>query len=277
MPSSAKSWYLFLASCFCLAVAMSSQSSYDSRRAKKSSIYAPLPPVVLKTFDLGLHSALASFLWLDTATELPFLPNGFDVFKNKFSTVTYLDPKFSLPYAFTTLILPNSLNYPKDKLLAAALSIGEEGLKKSDLDWRIPFHLGLISHADSHNYQKATEYFYLTSRTPGVPEYAQKFGINYSVLPAIRSEAKKYWQNVYDHSSTEEAHRVASDYLIRFNIFDLLEKKAKEYQKKTGHYPANVDDLITSGLLLKEPIDPFGFAFFFNEEGRISFVPLPKK
>ena len=89
-----------------------SQYSYDLKKAASPQVQVSLSPQFVKSLDLGLHSALASFLWIDTRAELPFFEEGYQKFFDDLNLINSLDPKFSTPYFFATLVLPYT-KYPK--------------------------------------------------------------------------------------------------------------------------------------------------------------------
>lgn len=264
------SWLFTILMLVTLGGAIFAQRAYDALRLKDPPKHFPLSATYIRAFDLGLHTTAASFVWIDTMTQLPFLPNGFDYFKNRLETVNKLDSKFSFPYAFTTLVLPIAQNHPAEELIRTAIQVGEQGLGDADRDWRIPFHLGFVYHTDLKERDKAAEYFDLAARTEGAPEYVRRFGLNYGVLATVREQTKQLWQAIYEGAQDEETRERAKAHYVRLEIFDLLEEAAEAYKEKRDSYPKTPEDLVAAGLLREVLPDPFGFTISFNDQGRVS-------
>src|SRR5271166_4597065 len=47
-----------------------------------------------------------------------------------------------------------------------------------------------------------------------------------------------------------------------------LDSIADEYEKRAGHHPKAAHDLVVAGLLPRTPVDPLGFPYVFDAEGK---------
>lgn len=245
---------LFVAAAF-------TQYAYDGRVEEFAQTGVTPSPALVRSLDLGLHSALASFLWIQTRTELPFLQFGYSRFAADLGLINTLDPKFSTPYAYTVLVMPNT-NYP-DRL-NATYEAGKRGVRDAEPNWQIPFYLAAAYHLYGNDKTNAALYFDTAARTPGIPETVRRFSINYGVYPTIREQTKQIWKAIYENSKDKFTKERAKAYVVHFEIFDYLEGAVKEYKTKYGKNPATLGDLVKSGVVPEIPRDPFELEFDIN-------------
>jgi len=243
-----------------LAGVIASQYFYDRNRLENPP--APTPPLsaqFIKLFDLGLHSALASYYWVNNViTELPFLRDGFDQYNKDLTFINNLDPRFSFPYYWTVLVLPNT-QYPD--AVNAAIEIGDRGVREADPDWRVSFFLATLYYLDKNDRPDALKYFDLAAQDPKAPFYIKRFSENFGIAPNVRQETEKIWEAIAQSNDDPETKARAEAYLTRLQMFDFLEQEAQVYKQKYGKLPLDVTDLVTGGILRALPQDPFGFQF----------------
>jgi hypothetical protein len=256
---------------FCVVMA---QYFYDTQKVSGPALSFPISPAFLKSFDLGLHSALASFLWIDTRTELPFFQQGPQKFFADLDTINKLDPKFSTPYAFTVLVLPNT-KYP-DRI-NASVEIGRRGVEEADKDWRVPLYLATIYHLYLKDETNTAKYFDIAARTPGIPEIVQRFAINYGVLPSLREKTKAVWIAIYNTSEDKFTKERARAYVVHYEILDFLDSAVKSYKERYGKYPAEIKDLLDKKIITSIPPDPFGLEFAMYDDGVVGIKQLPNQ
>ena len=238
---------------------------YFDNESKKFSDPQPylMPASVAKAANLGLDSAMADYVWIDMIQYFGgFRRDGYEKLDDYINLANELDPKFSYPYAFGTLILPG------EKMTDEAIKIGERGIADSDPDWRIPYYMAVTYHVQKNDPVNAAKYFDIAAKTPGAPSNIQLVAAAYGSRPDIREQTKLIWQSLYDNSNDEVVRERAKAYLDHFAILDVLERAAEIYKQQKGSYPASVDDMVTAGILRYVPADPFGFTYYIDEEGR---------
>ncbi len=252
-----------------LAIAYA-QSRADALRPRAEPASGENSLRLVRAFDLGLHSALASVLWLDTRTELPFLQNGYPEYRDGLALVNALDPKWNTPYAYTVLNLPYAADFPgRDR---AAVRAGEEGLRSADPDWRIPFYLGALYELNLKDPVRAARYFDLTARTPGVPDPIRRFVLNYGLFPTLRDKVRAIWAAMYEEAPDQAARDRAQAYVLRLDVVKYLQAAADRYKAAYGAYPQDLSELVRRGFIPRIPPDPFDFEFAI-EDGAISIRP----
>jgi hypothetical protein len=247
-----------------LAGAISFQYLFD-REKKKVAAPQPylMPASVVKAADLGLNSAAADYVWIDMIQYYgSYLGDGYKKLADYVKLANDLDPKFSYPYAFATLMLPG------EGMVDEALQIGERGLVDSDPDWRIPYYMAVTYHVEKGDTAAAAKYFDIAAKTPGAPPNIQIVAASYGSRPDLREQTRLIWQSLYDNSDDEVVREHAKAYLDHFAILNVLEQAAAIYKQQKGNYPANINDLVSSGIMNYIPQDPFGFTYYIDEAGR---------
>ncbi len=247
------------------------QRAYDAKRPLGKEVELPeLSLLLVKTFDLGLHSAAAGFYWVNQVIfELPTLKYGFNKFSEDLSFISNLDQRFSFPYYWTVLVLPNT-TYPG--AINAAISIGERGVREADPDWRVSFFLATLFHLYKNDHVNAAIYFDAAARDSKAPFYIKRFSENYGIAPNAREQTKGVWIAIAKSSDDPELKERAGKYVTRLNMFDFLEQEAKAYKQKNGNLPAKIGDLVSGGMLSSLPHDPFGFEFYLYPDGTVGIV-----
>lgn len=252
---------------------VATQYFYDLHKPTGAEIELSHPSLqFVRAMDLGLHSAAADYYWVEQAiTELPFLTYGFAKYNEDLEFVNNLDPRFSFPYYWTVLLLPNlTKTYPD--AINAALTIGERGVREADPDWRVPFYLAADYYIYKHDRVNAAKNFDLAAQAPNAPYYIKRFSENYNIATSERSRTREVWKAINQSSDDPELKKRAEAYLVRLDIFDFLEQAARLYKQKYGRFPRNINNLVSGGILKAIPPDPFGFQFNLDNKGGAGIV-----
>ncbi len=221
---------------------------------------AIIPAQAIKIVDLGLNSAASSLMWIYAVQEVNDYPEKFgDMVK----VVNDLDPKFSYPYAFSTIILPNIGH------VSQGVEIAELGIQDADPDWRIPYYLATTYHEFFKDRINAIKYFNLAANTPGASEIAKTAAARYGTSNNYREQTRIIWESIYATSNDELVKDNAKTHLVQLDILDLLDKAVSLYVQKYGTVPKDINDLITKGILVAIPPSPFGVQFYLDWQGHV--------
>lgn len=233
-----------------------------------------LPPSILKMTDLGLHSAMTSLIWLNMIQELGGLRGPYASFPEDIRVINALDPKFSYPYAFATLIIPE---IAPDRI-ADAISIAHEGILHAAPDWRIPYYLAITYHTVLKDRGNTAKHLAIAADTVGAPENIKFVAANYGAWNEdSREQTKQIWISLHDNAHDDMVRERAKNYIIHIEILQFLDRAAKAYRKKVGNHPKDIHDLVTEKILKEIPRDPFGLEFIINEKGNVETEPIIKK
>ncbi|OQA04277.1 MAG: hypothetical protein BWY68_00420 [bacterium ADurb.Bin400] len=224
-----------------------------------------LKPDTIKIIDLGLHNAAADLMWL---AAIQYLGGGESQTQEKLHEYlrlsSELDPKFSYPYAFGALIMPNF------GMVDQAIELATKGIEHSSPDWRIPYYLAVTYHLEKKDSKNAAKYFDLAANTPGAPSNIQAIAANFGSRPDYRSQTKQIWIGIYETSSDEVVRERAERYILHLETLDFLETAIDQYHSKYGKYPERLDDLVGGKILTSIPPDPFGLSYAIDPaNGRV--------
>ena len=251
-----------------LIVVVLLQSGYDAvtpRQPTGSS--AEIPPTFVRALDLGFNGAVGSFLWIGTMPEiLDAVLGGKMEYIADERYVNGVDPKLSYPYAFTVLVLPLAKKFYQDSV-TTALAIGRQGIHDADPDWRIPYYMASDYFLELKDDKDALWYYHLAAATPGIPDYALRFSLNFGIKANERKKTEELWKTIGESSNDPATKQLAQAYVDRLEIFDYLDAASVAYQKKYGVIPTSTASLVSGGIIPAVPQDPFGFTFIINKNG----------
>jgi len=276
-PLGAVSKTVIVALLFAMIVVL--QYDYDrltGAAARPQALAGGPSPEFVRIIDLGFHSTLAATLWAGTMPEILDLFRGNKEYFPDLQYLTSVDPAFGYPYAFSVLTIPAvpSRLWGGDASDTVALEIGKQGLQYADPDWRIPYYMAIDEYLDAKNNSAALTYFDMAGRTPGVPDYAERFALNFGIGTNERSKTEELWQTIASSTNDEATKERAEAYVARLQIFDFLEEGAKLYYHEKGKFPNAPDDLVAAGIINAVPPDPFGFTFVFRPGGQADIDTL---
>lgn len=227
------------------------------------------PSTALKIADLGLNSATASLLWVNLIQEVGGMDvsriSGIDTMAQAIQMINAVDPKFSYPYAFATLLIPafDPTQTP------VAINIGKQGIAAGANDWRIPYYMGVIYHIQYRDHDTAQQYFTMTAQTPGVPANIRLFALGYATTTSARKQTEDMWTATYNSSNDDIVRDQAKVNLEHLEIMDILDQAIHAYKARKGVYPKEVQDLVSAGYINQMPVDPLGATFSIGENGAL--------
>lgn len=237
------------------------QYYYDLQK-KERPLLPPtiIPAGALKIIDLGLHSVAASAMWVYTIQQASDHP---DKLPELIENVTEIDPRFSYPYAFAALVLPDISNSPKK-----AVELAKKGIELADPDWRVPYYLGTTYHIFFHDRKNAAFYFNLAASTPGATERLKFIASSYGTAPTLREQTRQIWISIYENSNDEIVKERAYNNIVHLEILNELDKALGIYVRRYLRLPEKIEDFVTSGIVKEVPKSPLGLRFYF-ESGRV--------
>ncbi len=253
-----------------LAMVALLQFEYDRAAAAAPAVptgASGLTPFMIRIADLGFHPAVASFLWANTMPEILDLFNKKTEYIGDRAFASAVDPKLSYPYAFSVLTLPAvpAADYPEG--LAESVAIGKEGIANADPDWRIPYYMALNYYLSYHDEKDALIYFSKAAATPGVPQFAERFALNFGIGTNERATAEELWATIASSTNDTFEQQRAEAYIAHLKDLDYLDAASKAYKAQFGAFPTSTAALVAKGIIPAVPQDPFGFTFIIKKDG----------
>lgn len=241
-----------------------SQFFFDSEKGK-ARYFEPnvLSADKIKVIDLGLDNATSDLMWLAAIQYMGGVESKTsEKLGDYLFTAAELDPKFSYPYAFGVLLMPAFNQTDR------AIELANMGLRNAEPDWRIPYYLATTYHLAKDDPVMAAKYFDLAANTKGAPANIKWVAANYGSRSDKRERTKNIWIGIMTTSNDEMVKERAKNYVMHYEIMDLLEQAAKIYFNQYKKYPQNLEDLVSAHILNAIPPDPFGFQFKINSNGQ---------
>lgn len=232
---------------------------------------------IVHAIDMGFDPAAASFMWIPTMPEIIDLWRDRTEYFPDLAAVNSVDPKFGYPYAFSVLTLPAVPTSSYPDALAQSFVIGKEGLQNADPDWRISYYMAINYYLGENDLKDALNYFNIAAGTPGIPQYAERFALNFGIGQRERDRVRNLWETVYESTNDPDTKARAAAYITHLNIFDYLDAASAQYKKEFGVFPTSTTELVTSEIIPSVPVDPFGFTFIIKPDGTsdIDLTKLP--
>ncbi len=251
-----------------LAVILS-QYGYDVAKVSTAALPSSFSPSFIRMFDMGFDSTAASFLWISTMPEiLDLFVRGKTEYIADEAFVNAVDPKLGYPYAFSVLTLPAIPRERYPSAVSDAMAIGQAGIASaSPPDWRIPYYMAINYFLELKDGEDALKYFDIAARTPGIPDFARHFALNFGIGSNERAKVKELWATIRDSSNDPDTKARAQAYIDRLDILDYLQAAAAAYKQRFGAVPTSTEALVARGIIPTVPPDPFGFTFIINKDG----------
>jgi hypothetical protein len=251
-----------------LALVVLLQFEYDATKVTlPPSTQQTISPFMVRLMDMGFHPAVASFLWATTMPEILDLWNQKTEYFTDLAFVNAVDPKMTYPYAFSVLTLPAVPAQDDPNAVAQADTIGQEGIANGDPDWRIPYYMATNEFLYAKNDQAAAQYYNLAAETPGIPQYAERFSLNFGIETNQRQKTEQLWETIKDSTNDPATQARAQAYIDHLEDFDYLDAASAQYKKDFGVYPTSTVELVAKGIIPSVPVDPFGFTFIIQPGG----------
>src|SRR5436853_726700 len=212
-------------------------------------------PRAVKIMSLG-YTGLAACIYWTRAVQYFGEKNvakskRFDLLPKLLDLTVSLDPHLVPAYQFGGIFLAQSPPYgagmPDD-----AVNFVERGIKDNPGDWRLYYHLGFIHYMERHDYKAAADAFDCGGKVAGNPPWI-------NAMPALMLQragdietARILWTKMYEQAQDENMRKNAFIRLVALRVDDditHLETMAESYKQRTGDYPKNWQQLISSGPL----------------------------
>jgi hypothetical protein len=188
---------------------------------------------------------------------------------------TTLDPNLIVAYRFGSTFLseppPRGAGKPQ-----MGIQLLERGIQANPEFWRFYEDLGLIYYFDLHDYHQAAEAFLEGSKKPGALVWMKTFAAKISEQGGSRETAVMLWSEIYNSAANADVKSNALTHLRLLRVqsdCEQLDRIAADYEKRTGQRPKSMRDLVNAGLLPRAAVDPLGFVYYFDAEGRAQLNP----
>ena len=266
---------------FAPIVALQSHIDAETRplAEQERELFLRSGPLVKKA-SLGYDSLLADIYWTRVVQyygdkRARHDPN-LDLLWPLLDVTTTLDPHLIVAYRFGSTFLsePSPRGAGRPDLGIALIN---RGIRENPDYWRLYEDLGFIYYFELKDYKKASAAFLEGSRNPAALMWMKIMAARMSEQGETRETSAFLWKEIYDSATDPEIKNNAYVHLQLLRAqadCDELDKVAAEYEKRTGRHPASLSDLVREGLLPRAPVDPRGFVYVFNADGKAQLNPV---
>ncbi|SLM46430.1 conserved protein of unknown function [Nitrospira japonica] len=219
----------------------------------------------LRTASLGYRELTADVLWLQAIQvmgERKVSPEAGRWIYRLLDVVTTIDPKFTWAYEAggialcTLVVLPEESN----RLL-------EKGMLHNPEEWKFPFLLSINYAFELGEDAKAAEAMALAAQLPGAPSNLGRLAANFFVSAKAPQQAIDLLSDLYEKTSDPGTKSLLGERLKRVAVerdLQLIEGSIARYRQSHGGLPSRLEDLTTSGILEKLPIEPYGGRYEYD-------------
>jgi tetratricopeptide (TPR) repeat protein len=181
-----------------------------------------------------------------------------------------LDPQLMPVYDFGSTFLsdapPRGAGRPD-----LAVELLERGLRANPDEWRLYYDLGFVYYFDVKDYAKASAALYEGSQNPKALIWMKTMAAKIATEGNSAETSNFLWQDVYNTTKDPLVKQNALRHLQLLRAEEdlkQLDALADEYQKRLGRRPVRMSELVQSGLLRGEPVDPSGYLYILSEAGK---------
>ena len=188
---------------------------------------------------------------------------------------TTLDPNLLPAYRFGSMFLsaraPGGAGRPDQ-----AVTLLQRGIQENPDYWRFYQDLGFIYYMDAKDYPRAAQAFEEGSRKPKAQLWMRAMAAKVAAEGESFETSMFLWRDVYQTAIDPDTKKGALAHLQVLQArqdCNQLDALGEEYEKRYGHRPSNLNQLIQSGMLSVIPGDPLGFAYVLDEDGKAQLNP----
>ena len=188
---------------------------------------------------------------------------------------TTLDPNLILAYRFGSMFLseppPSGAGKPE-----LGIELLQRGIRANPEFWRFYEDLGFIYYFELKDYHRAADAFLEGGQKPGAMLWMKAFAARISEKGETLETSVMLWSEIYNSASDPSIKKNAKIHLQLLRAqadCGQLNKIAAEYEKRTGHNPRSMRELVNAGLLPALAVDPEGFVYTFDAQGKARLNP----
>jgi hypothetical protein len=183
---------------------------------------------------------------------------------------TTLDPHLLPAYHFGGIFLSDSAPRGAGRPDLGA-ELVERGIRANPDEWRLYYDLGFIYYFDAKDYPKAAAAFLEGSKNPDAFVWMKVMAAKIAAEGESPETSLFLWRDIYNTTKDAAVKENALTHLQLMKAvadckqIDLL---VDEYQTRSGGRPKSIGELVRAGLLHGAPVDPLGYAYTLDENGK---------
>jgi len=234
---------------------------------------------MVKKMSLGYESLLADIYWTRAVqyygTRVGTPDIDFPLLWPLLDVATTLDPKLMVAYRFGGIFLsePSPAGAGRTDL---AIELIRRGIAANPDDWRLGTDLGFLYYWRLKDYPNAATAYLKASENPKAPSWVKLMAARISEKGDSIEASRTIWYQIYDSSKDASVRKMALEQLRGLKAQEdemNIDPLAAQYRERFGRYPNSTKDLSDAGLLGGVPVDPAGFPYIFDADGKSHLDP----
>lgn len=222
-----------------------------------------LPDVrYVRLVTLGFDTAVSKILWFHTINYFGRELTSRQDYRwlgNMCTLVTTLDPKARHAFEFCATLLSWVARKPQQALALLNAAVAAE----PDY-WRYLYLRGFTSYYFLHDFESATKDFHTAAHLPGTPPHVATYASALLVDRDGPEMAIRFLKDLIsrtpDPAVREKLDRQYRRAILAKHLQMLSDARAR-YTEQRGTAPQTIHDLISAGLVAREPEEPFGGSY----------------
>jgi tetratricopeptide (TPR) repeat protein len=258
------------------------QLAIDARRAatyqEQDDLVLRSGPM-LKAMSLEYASLIADLYWTRVVqyygNKHANQQSNIELLWPLLDVTTTLDPNLVIAYRFGSMFLseppPSGAGKPE-----LGIELLQRGIRANPEFWRFYEDLGFIYYFQLKDYRRAADAFLEGSKKPGALIWMKAFAARISEKGETLETSVLLWSEIYNSTSDPSIKRNAKIHLHLLRAQSdcaQLNNLAAEYEKRIGHRPRSMREIVNAGLLPAQAVDPEGFVYSFDAEGKAQINP----
>lgn len=230
-----------------------------------------LPPLMLKILAGEFKGVVADYALLEAASIVgkneKITDEEWNAIAHLFKQTMALDPYFMQSYS----LIQGTLPWQTDKY-DLAVSLLNQSKDHRFWDWVPGYFIGFDYFYFIKDNATASKYLMEASQVEGAPAPLATFAARLAQRAGRSEMAVIFLKAFYEKETDEEKKEMIKERIIAHTGVYTLEKGISHYKQKFGKYPADLDELIETGLVEKIPENPYGYPFGYDPEtGVVTF------
>ncbi|HZC65037.1 MAG TPA: hypothetical protein VE545_00570, partial [Candidatus Dormibacteraeota bacterium] len=157
-----------------------------------------------------------------------------------------------------------------------AVALLQRGIQENPDYWRFYEDLGFVYYMDAKDYTKAAQAFEEGSRRPHAQIWMRVMAAKVAAEGESFETSMFLWRDVYQNAIDPDTKKGALTHLQLLRVREdckQLDALVEKYEKRFGHPPDNISQLVQSGMLDRIPVDPLGIAYMLDAQGKAQLNP----
>jgi tetratricopeptide (TPR) repeat protein len=188
---------------------------------------------------------------------------------------TTLDPKLIVAYRFGAVFLsePPPQGAGRTDL---AIELVKRGMAENPDNWYLPSDLGFLYYWRLKDYPAAAQAYLEGSKIPNAPSWMRIMAALVAQRGGSIETSRIIWTEIYNSTQDKNVRDRALKTLRGLRALEdeeTLDGLAQQYKNRFGHFPASSSDLRDAGLIRGNPVDPEGYSYVFQSDGKARLDP----